>query len=80
MPEDYITFCEERLRCAWKEHRLSVPLSLDAEAAPEPYLYFGASVNPLFALTTNPGGTMEHQRRTAVLGGGDPLSHKDTYA
>src|SRR6266566_2838389 len=80
MSDDYIAFCEEKLWCAWKEHRLSVPPPFDPEAAPEPYLYFGASTKLLVALTTNPGGTMEHQRRIAVLAGGDPLSHKDTYA
>ena len=80
MSDDYIAFCEEKLWCAWKQHTLSMPSRFDLEAAPEPYLYFGTSSNKLVALTTNPGGTMRHQRHAAVRSGRGPLRDKDTYA
>jgi hypothetical protein len=80
MPDDYIAFCEKKLWCAWKEHRLSVPPPFDAEAAPEPYLFFGVDGKQLVALTTNPGATMRHQRRAAVQAGVGPLREKDKYA
>jgi len=79
MPDAYISFCEEELWRPWKEHRLSVPTPFDPEAAPEPYLYFGDRFNQLVVLTTNPGATMNHQRRAEVQRGLDPLSYKDTY-
>ena len=80
MPVGYITFCEDKLWCTWKEQTLSVPPPFDPEAAPEPYLYFGADTNRLVALTTNPGATMRHQRRAAVQAGTGPLCEKDKYA
>jgi len=79
MPDDYIAFCEEKLWCAWKQQTLSMPPRFDREAAPEPYLYFGADTNRLVALTTNPGGTMSHQRHAAVLAGLGPLRARDDY-
>jgi hypothetical protein len=82
MQDDYITFCEEKLWCPWKEHSRDflVPPPFDSEAAPEPYLYFGARAKRLVVLTTNPGAVMCHQCRATVQAGSGPLSMKDTYA
>lgn len=41
----------------------------DLDAAPEPYLWFEEGAVPLIVITTNPGATMDHQRRTKVIGG-----------
>lgn len=79
MSEDYIAFCEEKLWCGWKQHTLSMPLHFDREAAPEPYLYFGADTNRLVALTTNPGASMCHQRHAAVRARMGPLKDEDRY-
>lgn len=41
----------------------------DLDAAPEPYLWFEEGADPLVVVTTNPGATMDHQRRPKVIGG-----------
>ncbi|GEM_PF-4054215 len=68
----YGSFCD-RLWFDWLADRL--PNSafyggrFDARSAPEPWLEFRAGSNPLVAVTTNPGGSMDHQSHTAVVGG-----------
>lgn len=52
----------------------------DLEAAPEPYLLFGSSDNPLTILTTNPGQTMKHQMACAIRAGNGVITSKMTYA
>jgi hypothetical protein len=72
----YKNFCETLWR-SWLAGTLDVPPSLrrdfDLDAAPEPYLTFGAGARPLVVLTTNPGATMRHQRRSVILRGGGPV-------
>lgn len=83
MPEDFISFCET-LWQDWLAGRLEtspfVSQAFDLDAAPEPYLSFGSGQKPLVLLTTNPGATMPHQRRTAVQAGRGPLSPVIDYA
>jgi hypothetical protein len=61
--EAFITLCEE-LWQGWMDSKRVTPKLpkvaqvFDREAAPEPYLYFGAGTKALIALTTNPGQPM----------------------
>lgn len=77
--EAYFAFCESELWRPWIAQRLIVPLSFDADAAPEPYVSFSSGTTPLVALTTNPGATMPHQTRAAVQIGDGPLSEADEF-
>jgi hypothetical protein len=81
--DPYIAYCES-LWQSWLAGRLEIPAAIarmfDLNAAPEPYLSFEVGENPLVALTTNPGATMAHQVRGAVLEGGGPVSADQTYA
>jgi len=83
MDEDFLLFCEE-LWGSWLKGSLDLPrfahTAFDLNAAPEPYISFGAGAKPLVALTTNPGATMPHQRRAKVQAGRGPLSAADKYA
>jgi len=83
MSEGFISFCES-LWQDWLADRLEtspfVRRAFDLDAAPEPYLSFGCGENPLFLLTTNPGGTMPQQQRAAVQAGRGPLSPAINYA
>ena len=83
MSEDFIGFCESVWR-DWLADALDyssfVRARFDINAAPEPYISFGAGRRPLLALTTNPGATMWHQRRAAVQLGTGPLSASADYA
>lgn len=83
MAEAFVPFCEMLWR-GWLQGTLDLPSfvrsTFDLEAAPEPYLAFGAGAEPLLALTTNPGATMDHQRRAAVQAGESPLNATGDYA
>jgi hypothetical protein len=84
MAEAFISFCEALWR-GWLANTLNVPQFIhdapfDLDAAPEPYVSFNAGPNPLVALLTNPGYTMDHQRRAAVQVGGGPLSTTVDYS
>lgn len=52
----------------------------DLEAMPEPWLDFDAGARPLVVLTTNPGGTMDHQLRSAIVRGDGPIREQMSYA
>jgi hypothetical protein len=83
MSDDFGGFCE-RLWQDWLSASLDVSSfvrdTFDMDAAPEPYLSFKAGPQPLVALTTNPGATMQHQRRAAVKLGAGPLNDGISYA
>jgi len=83
MEEAFIRFCEELWR-GWLAGKLDMPAFartvFDSDLAPEPYLNFTAGRNPLIALTTNPGGKMDHQTRAAVKAGDGPLNEAMDYA
>ncbi|MFG0252770.1 MAG: hypothetical protein ACF8NJ_07860 [Phycisphaerales bacterium JB038] len=51
----------------------------DLAAMPEPYLDFEAGDRPLVVLTTNPGGPMAHQLRSAYQAGRGPVKLGMTY-
>ena len=51
----------------------------DFEAAPEPYLLFDPGDRPLVIVTTNPGGTMPHQRWDQITTGRSILSMSMKY-
>jgi hypothetical protein len=83
MPRGFISLCE----CLWQDWlagRLEtspfIRQTFDLDAAPEPYIFFADGQKPLVLLTTNPGGTMPHQRRAFVQGGDGPLSPAILYA
>jgi hypothetical protein len=50
------------------------------EAAPEPYVDFGAGTNPLVELLTNPGYVLPEQLRGTVESGGGPINSSMDYA
>lgn len=52
----------------------------DLDAMPEPWLDLEAGAKPLVVLTTNPGGTMDHQRRSSILRGDGPAQADMSYA
>jgi hypothetical protein len=83
MTEDFLVFCQKLWR-RWLADTLEVPCfvrsTFDLDAAPEPYIYFGAGAKPLVALTTNPGRPMPFQRRAKVQAGTGPLSATNHYA
>jgi hypothetical protein len=83
MVYDLIAFSEVLWR-DWLEHRLSaspfIPQTFDLDAAPEPYIRFGAGNRPLVVLTTNPGYTMPHQRWEYVQRAHGPLRPSMDYA
>lgn len=83
MPDTFIPYCES-LWQAWLQGQIAVsPLSasaFDLDAAPEPYMSFRAGASPLIALTTNPGTTMDHQRRASVQIGAGPINATMSYA
>lgn len=77
-----MSFCE----CLWQDwlaDRLEtspfVRQAFDLDAAPEPYIVFGDGQKPLVLVTTNPGGTMPHQRRASVQYGSGPLTPAIPY-
>lgn len=78
----YESFCDDLWR-DWLAGRLLpsafTGAKFDRESAPEPWLEFGTCVRPLVALTTNPGGSMEHQHRDVVLRGTSVIKPADTY-
>ena len=83
MAEAFIPFCETLWR-DWLGGTLDVPplvrTAFDLDAAPEPYIPFCAGAGPLVVLTTNPGATMDRQRRAAVQAGDGPLNATMDYA
>jgi hypothetical protein len=84
MADPFADYCERSLWRAWLADELQ-PTGLirsvfDLRAAPEAYLLFGESEDPLIILTTNPGGVAEHQRRKVVLEGKHLLQPSMTYA
>jgi hypothetical protein len=93
MPDSYFAICEE-LQDSWirdtprSDWLESLPRPLDISYFPEPYLVFPLQAcavedsqlrNPLYILTTNPGGGMTHQQRTQVLAGTGPISAATSY-
>lgn len=62
----YFNFCQD-LYSNWNNCTLNYDPALesffDLNALPEPYLSFKSLENPLYFLTTNPGGVMEFQKR-----------------
>ncbi|HKM91156.1 MAG TPA: hypothetical protein VJX29_11120 [Candidatus Acidoferrales bacterium] len=83
MDESFIPFCEGLWR-SWLAGTLEMPrlprTVFEPDLAPEPYLNFTAGREPLVALTTNPGGRMDHQTRAAVKAGDGPLNEAMDYA
>lgn len=56
-------------------------LSFDKDSAPEPWLELRSGANPLVVVTTNPGGSMDIQKRSVVKRGRSPIIlPKQTYA
>lgn len=82
MNDPFVTLCESLWR-DWLDDRLPATVEIarrfDLAALPEPYLRFGGD-NPLYVLTTNPGGTLPQQRRAAVLAGQSPAQRTMSYA
>ena len=82
MSNPYKDFCDTLWR-SWLDGRLELPPSLrvrfDLNASPEPYLPFGAGARPLVVLTTNPGATMRHQRRSVILRGNTRVAASSRY-
>lgn len=80
--DDYFSFCES-LWQAWLKGDLEAPpiieRTFNLQAAPEPYLSFGAGPRALVAVTTNPGATMPHQVRAVVLAGSGPVNPTMSY-
>ena len=72
----YGSFCD-RLWLDWLADRLPPSAfgggAFDPKSAPEPWIEFRAGSDPLVAVTTNPGGSMEHQSHEAVVGGTSPI-------
>jgi len=72
----YGSFCD-RLWLDWLADRLPASAfgggEFDRKSAPEPWLEFRAGSNPLVAVTTNPGGSMDHQSHAAVVGRTSPI-------
>ena len=70
MNKDYIEFTEE-LHKKWIVDRLEldekVKKDFQVDYLPEPYLDFNCGENPLYILTTNPGGGMEMQKRDVIV-------------
>src|SRR5678816_3859359 len=83
MLDSYLSFCETLWR-SWLDGTLRrssfLERTFDLDAAPEPYLAFDAGTRPLVALTTNPGATMDFQRRRTVQKGVGPVSSSMDYA
>lgn len=81
---NYYEFCETLWK-NWLADAIAqgepdfIRTKFDLDAAPEPYLIFGTTDNPLIVLTTNPGGTMEHQLRESVGHGNGPLNKDLSY-
>ena len=78
----YESFCDELWR-DWLADRLArsafVGGDFDSERAPEPWLELRAGLQPLVALTTNPGGGMKHQLRDEILRGRSVITPTDSY-
>jgi hypothetical protein len=82
LSDGYLSFCAALWR-SWLRGNLEVPAAVrsmfDLDAAPEPYLPFSAGPHPLVVLTTNPGATMPHQLRDAILSGSGPVPYTEEY-
>jgi len=78
----YGSFCDELWR-DWLADRLSpsafVGGEFDEQSAPEPWLEFRDGPYPLVAVTTNPGGSLEHQRRDRIVNGVGPIKPTQSY-
>jgi hypothetical protein len=74
----------EQLWQSWLRRTMDVPSSLhtmfDLEAAPEPYVNFGAGANPLVELLTNPGYVLPEQTRGVIESGAGPIKSVMDYA
>jgi hypothetical protein len=83
MTDPYLSFCEA-LWDRWRHGQLEVPpavrVAFDLDASPEPYISFNAGVDPLVVLTTNPGGTMDHQRKETIQASSGPIGSANDYA
>lgn len=82
-PSEFLSVSEE-LWMGWLKKELDVPpfisKTYDLDAVPEPYISFGEQASPLVILLTNPGGTMDHQKRAAVEAGRGPIRSRASYA
>ena len=70
MDKEYIEFTEE-LHKKWIDDTLEldekVKKDFQVDYLPEPYLDFDCGTNPLYILTTNPGGGMQMQKRDVIV-------------
>lgn len=83
MNRDYAELCErmwQRWLAGEIEPSTEVQRHFDVDAVPEPYLIFGDTSDPLVVVTTNPGATMEHQRRDTILHGDSPVTPRMRYS
>jgi hypothetical protein len=80
--ESYRNFCET-MWSDWRAKRLSLPPRVSdrfqLDHAPEPYLRFGEGSRPLYALFTNPGIGMSHQRHDVVQAGASCIRPDMSY-
>lgn len=67
---NYLDLCESWWK-GWLADTLQISPDIRAlfamDALPEPYITFQSGNNPLFVLTTNPGGVMPHQQRENIF-------------
>lgn len=76
----YECFCEN-LWQQWLLRELKFPeFPFQAGHMPEPYLRWKDGKDPLYVLTTNPGGGMEHQLRENILAGNSNIKPTASYA